>query len=218
MKLAAWGQGFDAAWEPDAVEVYWASMAQTLAAGFGRLLGVISDYAVDVAVYGRRDYRERIQAHVGAQITAAGAGRVLVAHSLGSVIALDLCMAWLCAGRFRRPRAEWPVAGLVTLGSPLGLQGEVGPVDEWLNRGDAAALMPYGFPAGFRWVNFADRNDPVVTGTRLGEAPNFETIEGYQRLGVEQRMIDCGGLLDSHTSYLEDPEVISTIHLMMRGA
>ncbi|MGM1064331.1 hypothetical protein [Saccharothrix sp. Mg75] len=94
----------------------------------------------------RREIRSRVL-----RALAEGADRsgphVVVAHSLGSVIAYD-CLK-------RLPGCP-PVDGLLTFGSPLGIdevQDRLRP--EW-SRDD-------GFPAGLRrWVNVYDRLDPVA--------------------------------------------------------
>jgi len=199
-ELTRWGRGFDEGWSPDTREIYYASLMQDLAGPLGKL-GAVGDYASDLKTYSSPTNREKILDHIEAQILAAGRGRVLIAHSLGSVAAFDLCCAWLCAGEFQKPREQWPCSSLVTLGSPLGLPPAPGPLDEWLNRGEAAALMPCAFPAEFRWLNFADKDDVVVTGAKLGVVPNFEDIEGYKYIapGLSQRpSVDTGGRFTSH--------------------
>ena len=83
---------------------------------------------------------------------AAGVGedtRVMVGHSLGSVVAYEA----LCA------HPEWPVRALVTLGSPLGIRNLIF---------DRLVPAPAGgvqgtWPGGIRsWVNVADSGDVVA--------------------------------------------------------
>ncbi|MFI5308393.1 MAG: hypothetical protein ACHQ53_13635, partial [Polyangiales bacterium] len=90
--------------------------------------------------------------------TTTGAPLYLVAHSLGTVYALDAVNQLIRerpSGVFDRDsRKTWPVQGLITLGSPLGLQ----------MFGAGRALAPLG--AGrkwFRWFNYWSRTDPVVS-------------------------------------------------------
>ncbi|CAL9593762.1 hypothetical protein [Streptomyces sp. enrichment culture] len=82
---------------------------------------------------------------------------VVVAHSLGSVVAYEA----LCA------HPELPDLTLVTLGSPLAVRGLV------LDRLEPAPVAGYGrWPAPVaRWTNIADRGDVVALGKRL--APVF---------------------------------------------
>jgi hypothetical protein len=79
--------------------------------------------------------------------------RVVVAHSLGSVVAYEA----LCA------HPEWPVRGLVTLGSPLGIQNLI--FDRLVPTPAAGGISePAGaWPGGVRaWTNIADIGDAVA--------------------------------------------------------
>lgn len=82
----------------------------------------------------------------------ADSGRVVIGHSLGSVVAFE----------FIRQHPGYPVDLLLTLGSPLGLR-------------TVRALMPdpgYGAeslpPNVARWVNLRDPGDPVACAGDLG--------------------------------------------------
>ena len=90
---------------------------------------------------------ERIAAAVG------GDTRVVVGHSLGSVVAYEA----LCA------HPEWPVRALVTLGSPLGIPNLI--FDRLVPAPAAAAAgrVRGAWPGGVRsWVNVADTGDVVA--------------------------------------------------------
>ncbi|MFD9353130.1 hypothetical protein [Streptomyces sp. NPDC060031] len=82
---------------------------------------------------------------------------VIVAHSLGSVVAYEA----LCA------RPDWPDLALVTLGSPLGVRNIV------FDRLRPEPAQGRGrWPAPVRqWVNVADRGDVVALAKQLG--PRF---------------------------------------------
>ena len=74
--------------------------------------------------------------------------RVVVAHSLGSIVAYD-CL---------RAHPEWPVETFVTIGSPLG------------NRQLVLARLETdpGWPGGLRrWVNVTAPSDQVCAGSHL---------------------------------------------------
>ncbi|TDB84296.1 hypothetical protein E1264_25170 [Actinomadura sp. KC216] len=94
--------------------------------------------------------RAAAQAEVAAAVTPRT--RVIVAHSLGSVVAYEA----LCAN------PDWPVTTLVTLGSPLGLRHLVldrlrpAPKDE---DGAVRAHWPGGVGS---WTNIADAGDLVA--------------------------------------------------------
>ncbi|MET9732806.1 hypothetical protein ABZZ79_19810 [Streptomyces sp. NPDC006458] len=77
--------------------------------------------------------------------------RVVVAHSLGSVVAYEA----LCA------HPEWNVDTFVTLGSPLGL----GLVQDRLRVPDGVT-----WPQVNRWVNIAADEDPIALVKKLGPA------------------------------------------------
>jgi hypothetical protein len=86
--------------------------------------------------------------------------RVLVAHSLGSVVGYEL----LC----RHP--DWRIDTFVTIGSPLGIRSLVF---------DALTPRPEGgkgrFPNVGRWINIADMGDIVALQKQL--APFFGPVE-----------------------------------------
>ncbi|WP_338059625.1 hypothetical protein [Streptomyces nanshensis] len=97
------------------------------------------------------DLRYEAQARVSAEITKET--RVLVAHSLGSVVAYEA----LCA------HPEWPVTDFVTVGSPLGMRNVV------FDRLQPSPVHGTGaWPGGVvRWTNLADRADIVALPDRL---------------------------------------------------
>ncbi|MEU9377986.1 hypothetical protein AB0D94_30095 [Streptomyces sp. NPDC048255] len=99
--------------------------------------------------------RERIQERLAAAVTDRT--EVIVAHSLGSVVAYEA----LCA------RPQWPGVSLVTLGSPLGVRNLV------FDRLRPQPAQGRGsWPAPVRqWVNVADRGDVVALAKELG--PRF---------------------------------------------
>lgn len=87
---------------------------------------------------------------------AAGIGedtRVVVGHSLGSVVAYEA----LCA------HPEWPVRALVTLGSPLGIRNlifdRLVPAPTAEGPGGARGAWP---GVARSWVNVADAGDVVA--------------------------------------------------------
>ena len=94
--------------------------------------------------------RKAVQQRVEA--TVDGETRVLVGHSLGSVVAYES----LCA------HPEWPVRALVTLGAPLGIRNlifdRLQPRPE-LSGGVLAGRWPGRANA---WVNVADTGDVVA--------------------------------------------------------
>jgi len=106
-----------------------------------------------------RDYLGRLDVRqVARQRVAAAVGpdtRVLVGHSLGSVVAYEA----LCAN------PGWPVLMLVTLGSPLGIPNLI---FDRLEPAPAPTVPPGPGPrgqwpgTGRTWVNVADQGDVVA--------------------------------------------------------
>lgn len=133
----------------------------------------------------------------------------LVAHSLGTIYAFDVVNELMREeGLFERDsRRTWPVQGLVTLGSPIGLAmfrkgrtrvSKLGPGNKW-----------------FRWVNYWDRTDPVVSGSIFGKqltgyqiAEKYQTDDPKQGWVIRDRAVDTGRVwLMAHTAYWDNPSV-----------
>lgn len=115
--------------------------------------------------------------------------RVLLAHSLGSVVAYEA----LCAA------GELTVELLVTLGSPLAMRGVV--FERLRPAPSGRGIRP---PGTGLWVNIADRGDPVAIPRRM--LP--ERFDGVDR--DHETLI---GLVDPHLakSYLHCSEVAKEI-------
>jgi hypothetical protein len=108
---------------------------------------------------------------------------VVVAHSLGTVYALDVINALIRDGRYFKgdDRRTWPVQGLVTLGSPLGLGLEFAGVKIFEMR-DIASIADARYSL-FPWHNYFNRLDPIVSGNIFGSPVAIEGASGP----VEQR-------------------------------
>jgi pimeloyl-ACP methyl ester carboxylesterase len=102
-------------------------------------------YMTDLQV--RRAALDRVAAGIGADT------RVLVGHSLGSVVAYEA----LCA------HPDWPVRALVTLGSPLGIRNLIFDRLVPVPAAEGSGRVRGGWPHGVRsWVNVADAGDVVA--------------------------------------------------------
>ena len=96
--------------------------------------------------FGDDQARAEVRARVAAAVQPDT--RVVVAHSLGSIVAYD-CL---------RAHPDWPVETFVTIGSPLG------------NRDLVLAHLDSGpgWPGGLRrWVNITAPSDQVCAGSQL---------------------------------------------------
>ncbi|WP_206301449.1 hypothetical protein [Streptomyces sp. V2] len=104
--------------------------------------------------------------------------RVLVGHSLGSVVAYEA----LCE------HPEWPVRTLVTIGSPLGIPTIV------FDRLTPAPSEGRGtWPAGVRgWTNLCDRYDVVALRKRLaplfGDVHDVAVDNGWQAHAIDRHL------------------------------
>ena len=148
------------------------------------LLRQVRLYFTDPAI------REKIQ-----QCFATAVGpdtRVVVAHSLGSVVAYEA----LCA-----PDPSWHIPTLLTLGSPLGVRGLV--FDRLLPppqaRPPRRGVRPPGLQA---WTNLADTNDIVALEKKLGDVFEGEIVDYQVHNGVR---------VHSAARYLTTPEAGAAI-------
>jgi hypothetical protein len=146
---------------------------------------LVARFAAEVDRYlNLPDRREAARAMVAAQL-AEYSPRIVIAHSLGSVVAYEAL--------FDRPIT--PVDLLVTLGSPLGMPGVIfeklkpAPVD-------GLGAKP---PGATRWVNIADPGDFVAVPRRLHRL--FQGISSDLEASI--------GVLQFHkaTAYLASPAV-----------
>lgn len=129
------------------------------------------------------DLRAKIQSRLAATVTPAT--RVLVGHSLGSVVAYEGLLA----------HPEWRIDTFVTLGSPLGLR----VVNE---RMRPPVTTTGQMPAVRRWVNVAAHEDGVAS------VKHLKTIYG----DVEDEVIH-NGRLHAHdvTRYLTSAQACEAI-------
>jgi subtilisin family serine protease len=143
------------------------------------------------AYFFKADVRARIRARFEALLPAGGEPVVIVAHSQGTVVALEVLAARAKQGR--------PVAveQFVTLGSPLGIR-EVQDVLEG----------PLEVPRGVaRWHNFADPLDPVALDKGLGnDFGGAVAIDDEMIMNTEVRRLD-GFNPHSAVGYLSHPKV-----------
>jgi hypothetical protein len=148
---------------------------------------VVGRFASDAVDYLYGPYTEAMRAPVRAAFLELPTPRVIVAHSLGSVITYDVLSEPALAGL--------QVDLFVTLGSPLG----IGNIQSRLRDG---AGRPNPVPTQLSaWDNFADRFDPVALDATLrdefrppkdfahdeavdNQARNNHDMPGYLSIGV----------------------------------
>jgi subtilisin family serine protease len=145
----------------------------------------VSDFFFD------QDRRERMKARLRERLTAGSGPFVVVAHSLGSVIAYSLLLEL---------KGQFDLAQFVTIGSPLGL----GEVKDQLRKLHKLPQGPLPVPAGVRtWLNVFDRRDVVAQKELL--AKHFRGSIRIDDLAVR----NADGPHDAHsaTGYLRLPDV-----------
>ncbi len=135
--------------------------------------------------------RERMKARLLERLSAGNGPFVVIAHSLGSVIAYSLLLE--LAGKVDLPQ-------LVTIGSPLGL----GEVKDQLRKLHKLPKGPLPVPAGVHtWLNVFDRRDVVAQKEKLSS--HFRGS-----ITIDDRTLDnADGPRDTHsaTGYLRLPDV-----------
>ena len=158
---------------------------------------IVGKFASDVLDYLYGPWTEAMRAPVRQALLRSPRPKVIVAHSLGTVILYDVLAEPVFAG--------FAVDRLVTVGSPLG----IGNVQQRLRDG---AGRPNPVPKPVRaWSNFADRFDPVAIEATLRDefdppklfavdesvnnaARNNHDLTGYLAVGIVRSTIaDAAG-------------------------
>lgn len=144
-----------------------------------RSLRQVTSYLTDDDI--RREIQKRVLRHIDADT------RIIIGHSLGSVIAYEIAASHL----------QQPLPLLMTLGSPLGLRTIVY---------DRIRPQPPVFPAQVeRWVNIADRNDLVAADPDL--TPRFEATRPGGAEVESAWTVDNGAKPHEATFYLTKRQV-----------
>jgi len=131
----------------------------------------------------------------------------VVAHSLGSIYAFDAVNELIARTDLfdRDSRKTWPVQALMTLGSPIGL-----PMFKRIR-------VPRFGPGRhfFRWINYWDRTDPIVSGSFYGKpqqgydiVERFDTATDESGWFIQDRVVDVGrAWLAAHVGYWRHPAI-----------
>ena len=118
-------------------------------------------------------------------IHADGRPVYLVAHSLGTFYALEVINDFFSQFDLAsNDKANWPVQGLVTIGSPLGLDLFKRGADS-LNRRKIGVTIQT--KPRFPWKNFWDRQDPIVTGSIMGYPKQSDFGTRFDRHAAKQK-------------------------------
>jgi len=182
---------------------------------FGDLAGdvLIAVKGVSTAAKIRRGLRNQILAAF-----ESGNQTVLVAHSLGTIYALDVINELIAEeGLFEGDDLEsWPVQSLVTLGSPLGLEIKLGPLVIFEKRPIARIDAEFEL---FGWYNFFSSLDPIVSGNVFGKPLPMSGSLGPVELRYGEATMQANWLLRgerssagrqwaaAHTSYWKNGKI-----------
>ena len=198
----------------DKAQEKWKWLLRLIASG---PVGIVSEKALDLIgdvvtahlnTSTAHEIREGLK-HKILDIYESGSPCYLVAHSLGSIYAFDVVNGLMRNKDLfdRQSRRTWPVQGLVTLGSPIGLG---------LFKKGRSRISKLGEGSKwFRWLNYWDRTDPVVSGSIFGKhLPDYEIAEKYRNKSPDQgwvirdKPVDTGKVwLRAHVAYWDHPVV-----------
>lgn len=170
IKATSDARGYASALKVPHVELYWADMAS-------------GGYISDVLDY-HGAMRKRVAYHIAQEINSLRP-RVVLAHSLGSVVMLDV-IRWHGV-RFGH---------LITIGSPLANS----------LYSDCRSGLPFG---ALSWLNIYAEADVVAYPNLWSATPGdlLSSIDEFKRLGVRDEVIDGGGAFVAHSCYWSHPIV-----------
>ena len=188
------------------------------------LVSMVVDIVGDVAgAMGNTGVAREIKGELRKMILSGyqeGRPQLLMAHSLGTIYALDVVCELMAENEFFQgdDRTTWPVCGLLTMGSPLGLH--------LFRRDSVTMLRDHDFTA-FRWENYWNRLDPVVSGHVFGRpmqatsdflGPVERRFKGTKNQGWNlQPNVTVSGKqwVMAHGAYWRDPKIADEILQML---
>lgn len=189
----------------DEAQKFYKGIAKAIASGkplVSKALEAVIDFAGDVVTAAkntstanliRNGLRETILESYRSQNQV-----VVIAHSLGTIYALDVINELITRAHYFKgdDRNSWPVQGLVTIGSPLGLGLEIGGVKIFekrkINSIEEAEfnLLP--------WHNYYNRLDPIVSGSIFGAPVDIDGAKGPVEARYGPTVLGASWLLQGH--------------------
>ena len=144
---------------------------------------------------------------------------VVISHSLGTIYALDVINELIGKEEYfdGDDRNTWPVQGLITMGSPLGLEIEILGATLFEKR-QIEPIDKAEFEV-FPWHNYFNRLDPIVSGRVFGAPLKVKGAKGpvEHRYGEDTKAAQWllqGHAVTSgkqwllaHTTYWKNPKV-----------
>jgi len=141
---------------------------------------------------------------------------MLIAHSMGSIIAYDVLRN---LGKLnRKSKSNYQISQFITIGSPLGLAHVKKKVYE--ERSYSKIRLRTPTIVSERWVNYADRKDFVALDTHLHDdyGPNRKEIIVEDDI-ILNDYVSLKGDSNHHKSYgyLRTPEISEHIDAFLKG-
>ena len=189
----------------------------------GAALKAVIDVAGDVVTAAKNtSTAKKIRNKLKKQILRSykdGHQLVVISHSLGTIYSLDVINELMKRDEYfdGDDRNTWPVQGLITMGSPLGLEIETigATLFEKRQIGPVANAEFEVFP----WHNYFNRLDPIVSGRVFGAPLKVKGAKGpvEHRYGEDTKA--AGWLLQghavtsgkqwllAHTTYWKNPKI-----------
>ena len=220
----------------DAAQKFYRTIASAITRGnplAGRALKSVIDIVGDVVTAAKAtSTAKKIRTKLRRQILKTysnGHQLVLVSHSLGTIYALDVLSALMAEdGLFSGDdKSTWPVQGLITMGSPLGLEKKIANIVIFEKR-NVGRLDQAQFEV-FPWHNYFNRLDPVVSGSVFGKPVDIVGAKGpvERRYGNDTQAANWllhGHAVTSgkqwilaHTAYWKNPKIGDRIVDMLWG-
>ncbi len=125
---------------------------------------------------------------------------MLIAHSMGSIIAYDVLR------KLGRKHPDFRLRHFVTIGSPLGLPHVLYKIEKEHSRARTPSVVD-------RWTNFADRRDPVAADVFL--KGDFEANDRGVEVVDDLVINDYPGNTHKSYGYLRAPEVSDVIRAFL---
>ena len=189
----------------------------------GSALKAVIDIAGDVVTAAKNtSTAKKIRNKLKKQIIRSykdGHQLVVISHSLGTIYALDVINELIKKEKYfdGDDRNTWPVQGLITMGSPLGLEIETLGTTLFEKR-KIQPVAKADFEV-FPWHNYFNRLDPIVSGRVFGAPLKVRGAKGpvEHRYGEDTKAAQWllqGHAITSgkqwllaHTTYWKNPKI-----------
>ena len=220
----------------DEAQRFYSKLASAISSGnplAGQALKAVIDIVGDVVTAARntstaRKIRNKLRKKI-LDSYKAGHQLILVAHSLGTIYSLDAINELIRREEYfdGDNRNTWPAQGLITMGSPLGLDIDIAGTKLFEKR--KIEPVPNAEYEVLPWHNYFNRLDPVVSGNVFGAPVEVQGAKGpvEKRYGDDTRAaqwllqghkVTSGKQwLLAHTTYWRNPKIGDRLVDMLWG-